>query len=87
MSWGRSLFCVALATVVITLAGGGVKAGTGTITAGSPARLDVSALFSYNESNPDDWKPLFEEASKLLYDSTEKQLQLGTVTLFETSVW
>jgi len=51
-------------------------AGDGRIENG---KVDLTVMFNYNETDPDSWKPLFEEFSKLLYNATEKQLQLGEV--------
>ncbi len=52
-------------------------AGRGTIKKG---KLDILVYFAYDEKDFNSWKPLFNAGSKLLYDATEKQLQLGTVT-------
>lgn len=52
-------------------------AGRGTIKNG---KLDILVYFAYDEKDFNSWKPLFNAGSKLLYDATEKQLQLGTVT-------
>jgi len=59
-------------------------AGNGDVTTASPGpvRFNISVLFQYDESDPLSWRPLFEEGSKLLYDATEKQIQIGNVTLY-----
>lgn len=59
-----------------------VIGGDGTVVSGSPHKMNLSVAFLYDEQKPDDWKPLFEEASKLLYNATEKQMQFGTITVF-----
>lgn len=56
--------------------------GDGTIDAGSPHKVNLSVAFLYDETDPDDWKPLFEKASELLYDATEKQMQFGTIAVY-----
>lgn len=64
---------------------GAAAAGNGTLTPSSdrgPVRLNLSLLFQYDEAAPLSWQPLLEEASKLLYDATDKQMQLGNVTLY-----
>lgn len=60
------------------------SAGNGDVTTASPgpARFNISVLFQYDEADPLSWRPLFEEGSKLLYDATEKQIQLGNVTIY-----
>jgi hypothetical protein len=52
------------------------QAGSGNIEDG---RLNLSVMFTYYEPNPHGWKPVFDEASKLLYNATNGQLQLGTI--------
>jgi Mg-chelatase subunit ChlD len=52
-------------------------AGGGGITKG---KLDVLVYFAYDEKDFNSWKPLFNAGSQLLFDATEKQIQLGTVT-------
>lgn len=56
--------------------------GTGTYKDGSPDLIDLRVLFMYDEQNPQDWEPLFKEASKLLYDATEGQVKLGKVEVY-----
>lgn len=60
----------------------GEGAGEEIIVSGTPHKLNLSVAFLYEEANPDDWEPVFTEASKLLYNATEKQMQLGTVMVF-----
>ncbi len=59
-------------------------AGNGGVTSTTPGpiRFNISVLFQYAEADPLSWLPLFEEGSKLLYDATEKQIQLGNVTIY-----
>lgn len=58
------------------------RAGNGTVVPGTPARVNLSVLFTYDEGNPESWRSLFEAASKLLYQSTQQQMQLGTITVY-----
>lgn len=57
-------------------------AGTGNITGGTPAKLNLSVYLGYDEQTPDNWMSVFNEASKLLYNATEKQIQFGTITVY-----
>jgi hypothetical protein len=52
------------------------QAGSGRIEDG---KLDLSVMFAYYEPTPNEWKPVFDEASRLLYNATNGQLQLGTI--------
>ncbi len=65
-----------LSTAAITLLLGPALAGDGSIDGD---KLDISVMFAYREAEPDSWRPLFEEASRLLFNATNGQLQLGTV--------
>lgn len=71
-----------LALLFLILCPLGARAGTGTIHPGTPNRIDLSVLFTYDEKDPLAWKPMFEEASRLLYQSTQQQIQLGTIRVF-----
>ncbi len=44
--------------------------------------MNLSVALLFTDLDPDAWRPLFSEASKLLYNATEKQMRLGTVKLF-----
>ena len=68
--WAACLAAVSL--VVPSLA----TAGSGYIEDG---KLNVSVMFTYRETDIDSWRPLFEEASRLLFNTTNGQLQLGTI--------
>lgn len=48
----------------------------------SGGKVDLNVLFLYNETDLDGWKPVFTEASKLLYNATDGNLQIGEVNLF-----
>lgn len=72
-----SVICVA---AVIHLSG--ANAGDGTLAAGTPSKLNLSVYFEYPERSPNDWRPLFEQASGLLYNATEGKVQLGYVSVF-----
>ena len=70
--------CLLTALVIsLTLFGPSpAKSGAGQIQNG---KVDLHVLFTYRESDPDSWRPLFEEASHLLWNATNGQLQLGTI--------
>ncbi|HZX48073.1 MAG TPA: VWA domain-containing protein [Nitrospirota bacterium] len=59
-----------------------IFAGEGRVIDGDPVKVDLIVNFLYDEQNVDEWKPLFTEASKLLYNATEKQMQIGKVTVY-----
>jgi hypothetical protein len=63
---------VAVASLIVSPA----QAGDGEIVDG---KLNISVMFTYLDSDPDAWRPLFEEGSRLLYNSTNGQLQFGQV--------
>lgn len=57
-------------------------AGDGEIADG---KVNLSIMFTYRETDADAWKPVFEEASRLLYNATNGQLQLGEVHVLNCS--
>lgn len=59
-----------------------VSAGEGKIASGTPNTLDLTVNFMYDEADTDSWKTLFTKTSELLYNATEKQLQLGKITVY-----
>lgn len=56
-------------------------AGDGYIKKGTPHKLNLNILFMYDASYEvlGLWENTFNRASKLLYNSTEGQMQIGTV--------
>ncbi|MBI4495559.1 MAG: VWA domain-containing protein [Deltaproteobacteria bacterium] len=69
-------------SLFLLLLAAGADAGTGAFSGGTPARIDLSICFTYPEGDPDAWRSVFNEASKLLYNATEKQVQLGRIRVF-----
>lgn len=59
------------------------RGGTGKIVDG---KLDLTVMFTYREAEPDSWRPMFEEASRLLYNATNGQLQLGQVRVVDAGL-
>lgn len=62
-------------------------AGNGTYTDSTPDLIDLHVMFMYDEpcfagANCTDWEKLFEEASKLLYDGTEKQVKFSEIYFY-----
>lgn len=53
-----------------------VYAGNGTLEGG---KLNLSVMFSYQEGDVDAWRPVFEEASRLLWNATNGQVQIGRI--------
>lgn len=51
-------------------------AGEGEVADG---KLNLNVIFTYGEDDPDAWRPLFEESSRLLFNATNGQLQLGRI--------
>ncbi len=58
-------------------------AGKGRIADG---KVDLTVQFAYREAAPDSWRPLFEEASRLLYNATDGQLQFGQVRVVDSGL-
>ena len=61
---------------------GAPLAGNGKINPGNPHKVDIIVNLHYDDPEPEQWEALFNNASKLLYNATEKQMQLGSVELF-----
>lgn len=62
-----------------------VWGGEGTYNEGTPDTLTLNAIFMYEETdfNPNtDWENAFTRASQLLYNSTDGQVQIGTVNFY-----
>ena len=45
-------------------------------------KVSLNVLFLYNETDLVGWQPVFTEASKLLFNATEGNLQIGEVNFF-----
>ena len=52
------------------------RAGNGTVVDG---KVNMTVRFTYREADVTSWRPLFDEASRLLYNATDGQLQLGRI--------
>ena len=66
-----------------------VFAGGGYVEEGNndldiPHKLNLNVLFLYDATPPnvEGWRDAFNEASKLLYNSTEGKMQIGTVNVY-----
>lgn len=70
-------FSVSALAVLFTISNAS-QAGAGECKI-SAGKLDLTVMFLYDETDFDGWKPVFTEASKLLYNATEGNLQIGTV--------
>ena len=74
--WNRKMAGVLLGSAVaLASAVDRATAGDGTITAGDPHEVNLSVALLFTDPDPDAWRPLFSEASKLLYNATEKQMR------------
>ncbi|MFX0200832.1 MAG: discoidin domain-containing protein [Candidatus Hodarchaeota archaeon] len=61
--------------------------GTGKIISGSPHLIDLNVYYSYNETDMDIFKNAFIEASRLMFNSTDGQMQFGTIRVSENSAF
>ena len=80
----QSAIFVLFLTALLAPASTGL-AGEGKYNEGSPDKIDLSAVFVYQEPdfNPNsDWEGAFTRASELLYHSTNGQVQLGTINFY-----
>ena len=68
-----------IATLACLHLAGNALAGTGKIENG---KVELNVLFLYNETDLNSWKPVFTEASKLLHNATEGNLQFGKINFF-----
>ncbi|MBN1669046.1 MAG: hypothetical protein JW862_18275, partial [Anaerolineales bacterium] len=63
-----------------------ILAGEGVYEAGDPDKLTLNVLFQFDSSanfNPNpEWEAVFNKASQLLYNSTDGQLQIGTINFY-----
>lgn len=82
MSWITRVAALALLGCFFSICPPSSRAGTGEIRDG---KLDLSVLFLYREAGVESWKPVFDEASRLLYNASNGQLQLGTVRIYSCS--
>jgi len=55
--------------------------GTYNPVAGNPAELQLKVNIEFVDK-PEEWKPLFNAASRLLFDATEKQVKISKVTFY-----
>jgi hypothetical protein len=88
----RSVWWLIICFAFFTLgASTAALAGSGEIVDG---KLNLSVTFTYFEEDPSSWMLVFEEASELLWNATNGQLQLGKVTVYpvpaqadEVDIW
>jgi len=62
-------------------------AGTGTVVPGTPDYVNLNLYYTYAEPNPTIMRNAFQEASRLLYNSTNGQMQLGTIRVSTNSAF
>ncbi|MBW2454031.1 MAG: VWA domain-containing protein, partial [Deltaproteobacteria bacterium] len=92
MRASHKLSVACIATALGALAPSTSHAGTGKAVAGPPHTLELKVVFTdahlggppqpWTQEEVDSWKPLFEAASRGLWDATEKQLTIGKITTF-----
>lgn len=71
--------------LLMALTAPAVWGGEGTYNEGTPDKLTLNVVFMYPETafNPNtDWQNAFTRASQLLYNSTDGQVQIGTVNFY-----
>lgn len=56
--------------------------GGGTYTPGSPDEILLHVNFEYSERFSENWHPLFQEASRLLFDASERQIKISKVIFY-----
>ena len=89
---GKFILGFLLALVLCATSVAPVRAGDGEIDGND---LKIKVLFLYDESDLNSWKPLFTEASKLLWNATEGNLKIGEVCFYrgcqaakdKTDIW
>jgi hypothetical protein len=79
----RPWLLVLFATLCVILPIARALGGTGRIVDG---KLDLTVMFTYREAEPDSWRPMFEQASRLLYNATNGQLQIGQVRVVDAGL-
>jgi hypothetical protein len=85
--WLRSVFGPSLLGIVLLLATGAppAQAGSGSVDG---KKANISVYFTYDETDENlekdgAWHNVFKAASRLLYNSTEGQLQLGHILVYK----
>lgn len=76
MYWNSALRSLGAFLLLVGVGARGAHAGDGAIVDG---KLNLSVLFTYPEDDPSAWRPMFEEANRLLFNATNGQLQLGRI--------
>lgn len=72
----RIEWAAAILLILAVVLPGHALGGSGRIVDG---KLELSVAFTYREADIEAWRPLFEEASRLLWNATNGQLQIGKV--------
>lgn len=57
--------------------------GEGTVTAGTPAKVNLNVQYTYEEDDMEAHKNAFQKASEKLYNSTEGQMQFDKIYVYE----
>ena len=73
------LLTICLATTALS--------GDGYIVPGTPHMLHLNLYYNYDETNMDSLRNAFTEASRLMFNATDGQLQFGTIRVSENSAF
>ncbi|MFY9822689.1 MAG: hypothetical protein WAM82_14985 [Thermoanaerobaculia bacterium] len=79
---GSIVFVVILSLAILP---GVAYGGNGSVVPGAPHRLNLYLWYNYDESDLQVMRNAFQEASKLLYNATNGQVQIGIVRVSKKS--
>ncbi|UCG46823.1 MAG: VWA domain-containing protein [Phycisphaerales bacterium] len=65
----------------------GAFGGDGKVVVGPPHMMDLNVYYHYNETDMESFKEAFTEASKLMFNATNGQLQFGTIRVSKNSAF
>jgi len=61
--------------------------GDGKVVVGDPHKIDLNIFYNYNEADMDSFKNAFTEASRLMFNSTNGQMQFGTIRVSKNNAF
>lgn len=59
--------------------------GDGRVVSGTPHTLHLNIYYNYDETDMDRFQNAFNEASQLMYNATDGQMQFGTIRVSKNS--
>ncbi len=81
------LFWIASIGILSLVCLGRSWAGTGQVVSGSPSYVNLNLYYTYTPTDMAVMKKAFEEASRLLFNSTNGQLRYGTIRVSANSAF